>query len=132
MSISRPIEIVRALYDALATGDVAACAAALDPRLEWIEAAGFPLAGTYRGPQAVLDGVLARLAAEWIDFRTVPDEFVDGGDTVVALGLYSGTYRATGRRFEAPFAHVWRLAGGKVTRYVQYTDTVLVQHALQS
>jgi ketosteroid isomerase-like protein len=50
------------------------------------------------------------LAEEWGDFRPVPDEFVDGGDTIVALGRYSGTYKATGKLFEAPFAHVWRSA----------------------
>jgi len=49
----------------------------------------------------------------------------------VALGEYSGTYKATGTRFSAPFAHVWKLRGDRVVAFRQYTDTALVQKALR-
>jgi ketosteroid isomerase-like protein len=62
----------------------------------------------------------------------VPDEFVDGGDTVVALGKYSGTYKRTGKSFQANFAHVWKMSDGKAIRFVQYVDTLVVQRALQA
>jgi hypothetical protein len=39
-----------------------------------------------------------------------------------ALGDYSGTYKATGRSVEAPFAHVWQLVDGKVVSFHTYTD----------
>ena len=39
------------------------------------------------------------------------------GDTVVALGDYGGTYKATGKSFSAPFAHVWTLHDGKILRF---------------
>ena len=130
MDDSASLRTIRTLYAALADGDVSAVVDLLDPQLTWVEAEGFPLSGTYRGPEAVMDGVLRRLATEWADFRTVPHEFIDGGAAVVALGTYSGTYKATGKSFQAPFAHVWKLAGGKVLSYVQYTDTALVARAL--
>jgi ketosteroid isomerase-like protein len=73
-----------------------------------------------------------RLGTEWNGFAAVPDEFIDGGDTVVALGKYSGTYKATGKHFQADFAHVWRVRDGKAHRFTQYVDTLLVHRALQA
>ena len=125
------LQIIKALYEALAKGDVSTVLPLFDPQIEWTEANGFPLAGTYRGTEAVLKGVLMRLATDWENFQTVPDEFIDGGQTIVVLGNYSGTYKATGKSFRAPFAHVWKVRDGKAIRYVQYTDTLLVHQALQ-
>ncbi|MBC7930201.1 MAG: DUF4440 domain-containing protein, partial [Rubrivivax sp.] len=56
---------------------------------------------------------------------------IDGGDAVVALGRYGGKYKATGKSFQANFAHVWKIREGKAVEFVQYTDTLLVRRALQ-
>ena len=53
------------------------------------------------------------------------------GDTVVALGEYSGSFKATGKPFRAPFVHVWRSRGGALVRFRQHTDTAIVQAALR-
>jgi ketosteroid isomerase-like protein len=122
---------VRTVYDAFAKGDIPTVLGFLSPDIEWTEAEGFPYGGTYVGPKAVLEGVFLRLSSEWEGFAAVPDEFIDGGDSVVAQGKYSGTYKSTGRSFQANFAHVWKVADGKAVRFVQYVDTLLVQQALQ-
>jgi ketosteroid isomerase-like protein len=126
------LDSVRAVYDSFATGDVPAVLNFLSPDVSWTEAEGFPYGGTYTGPQAVLAGVFMRLGAEWQGFAVVPDDFIDGGDRVVALGRYSGTYKATGKSFRADFAHVWTLRDGKAVKFVQYIDTLLVHRALQA
>ena len=41
--------------------------------------AGFPYAGTYHGPDAVVENVFARIGSEWDGFRFDLDEVVDGG-----------------------------------------------------
>jgi uncharacterized protein len=122
---------VRAVYDAFAKGDIPAVLGFLSPDIEWTEAEGFPYGGTYVGPKAVLEGVFMRLGGEWEGFAAVPHEFIDGGDSVVALGKYSGTYKSTGKSFQANFAHVWKVEDGKAVRFVQYVDTLLVTQALQ-
>jgi ketosteroid isomerase-like protein len=99
--------------------------------VDWTEAAGFPHGGTYSGPDAVLENVFMNLGSEWETLTAVPEEFVAAGDTVVSLGLYSGVYRATGKRFSTPFANVWTLRDGKVVRFHQHTDTAVVQKVLQ-
>ena len=62
----------------------------------------------------------------------MPHEFIDGGDTIVVLGKYSGTYKKTNKSFQADFAHVWKLREGKAVRFVQYVDTLVVQRAIDS
>ena len=122
---------VQKVYEAFAKGDIPSVLGFLTPDIAWTEAEGFPYGGTYNGPRAVLEGVFMRLGSEWNGFAAVPDEFIDGGDTVVALGKYSGTYKATGKSFQANFAHVWKVQDGKATRFTQYVDTLLVHRALQ-
>ena len=126
------IDAVKQVYQAFAEGDIPTVLGLLNSDIDWTEAEGFPYAGTYHGPRAVLEGVFMRLGSEWDGFAVVPDEFIDGGDTVVVLGKYSGTYKATGKSFEANCAHVWKVQDGKAIRFVQYVDTLLVHRALQA
>lgn len=124
-------EMISQLYDAFARGDVPTVLGALDPAAQWIEAEGFPYGGTYTGPDEVLENVFMKLGSEWDGFAAVAHEFIAEGETVVAIGEYSGTYKATGKSFVAPMVHVWKLTDGKVTKFHQHTDTVLVQAALK-
>jgi ketosteroid isomerase-like protein len=123
-------EPVERLYQAFATGDVPTALALLDESVEWKEADGFPYAGTYRGPQAVLEGVLARLGSEWHGFKVVPDRIVAEGEHVVSFGTYSGAYKATGKSFTARYAHVFRVEGSKIVQFEQIVDTAEVNKAL--
>ena len=128
---AQSVQLIQGLYNAFATGDVPTVLGALSPDIAWTEAAGFPYGGTYHGHDAVLSGVFMRLATEWEGFAAVPREIIDGGDSVVALGQYSGKYNATGKSFVAEFAHVWKIKDGKAVTFTQYTDTKLVAAALQ-
>jgi ketosteroid isomerase-like protein len=122
---------VKAVYEAFAKGDIFTVLGTLSPDIAWTEAEGFPYGGTYHSPKGVLEGVFMRLGSEWDGFAALPDEFIDGGDTVVVLGKYSGKYKASGNSFQADFAHVWRMQDGKAARFTQYVDTLLVHRALE-
>ncbi len=126
------VEIVRSVYAAFAKGDIPTVLAAMAPDIVWNEAENFPYAdgNPYVGPDAVLAGVFARLGGEWNGFSAIPDEIIDGGDTVVALGRYGGAPKATGKSINAQFAHVWRLKGGKLASFQQYTDTLQAARAM--
>ncbi len=120
------VEIVRSIYAAFAKGDVPAILALMAPDMEWNEAENFPYAdgNPYRGPEAILGGVFARLGGEWDGFTAAPDEFLDAGDAVLVLGRYTGTFKATGRAVDAQMAHLWRVADGKAVHFQQFTDTL--------
>ena len=118
-------QTVRAAYDAFAHGDVPTVLAGLDPDIVWNEAEGSAYASgnPYHGPQAIVQGVFMRLGTDWNGYAVKPDQFIDGGDTVVVLGRYAGTFKATGQQINAPFAHVWKFRNGKAVSFQQFTDT---------
>ena len=120
------VALIRSIYEAFAAGDVPGVLGAMRADMEWNEAEGFAYAdgNPYVGPQAILEGVFARLAGEWDGFAAVAEEMLDAGDTVVVLGRYRGTYKATGRALDAQLVHVWRVADGKAVAFQQYTDTL--------
>jgi ketosteroid isomerase-like protein len=120
-------EIVAGVYASFAVGDVPAVLGAMDDSIEWTEADGFPLAGTYVGPQAVLEGVFMRLGEVGDEFAAVPDQIIAEGDTVVALGNYSWKHKSTGAPATVKMAHVWTLADGKVAAFQQHVDTLRVR-----
>ena len=120
-------EIIERLYASFAQGDVPAVLGAMDENIEWTEADGFPLAGTYVGPQAVLEGVFMRLGEVGDEFAAVPDQIVADGDTVVALGNYTWKHTTSGAPAKVKMAHVLTLADGKVTTFQQHVDTVRVR-----
>lgn len=123
-------DLIKGIYDDFAAGNIPGVLGALDPAIEWTEAAGFPYGGTYTGPNAVLENVFMKIGTEWEGFSAVPDQLVDGGDTIVALGNYGGKYMKTGRSMSVPFAHVWTFEDGKIVRFVQHTDTLKVAEVL--
>jgi ketosteroid isomerase-like protein len=128
------IEPVRALYAAFAQGDMHAALATMAPDIIWNEAENYPYAdrNPYVGPEAVLHGVFARIGGDWENFAAVSDEIIDGGDTVVSLGHYAGTYKSTGKPMRAQFAHVFRVKNGKIAAFQQYADTLGTARAMES
>lgn len=126
------IATVHKLYEAFAEGHIARVMAYLDDHIEWHEAESFIYAdrNPYIGPQAVVAGVFLRFAAEWNDFRVVPQHFHDAGETIFVEGRYIGTCRMTGRQVYAQFAHVYTFRNGRVVRYQQYTDTAQFKEAI--
>jgi ketosteroid isomerase-like protein len=128
------VGLVRAIYDAFAAGDIPGVVGRMSPDIVWNEAENFPYAdgNPYCGPEAILGGVFARLGSEWDGFAAVPGEFLDAGDTIVMLGRYRGTCKATGRALDAQLAHVWRVEDGKAVRFQQYTDTLQAARVMGS
>ena len=124
------LETVQALYAAFGAGDMERILAIMHPEIEWNQCAGFPVTGTRVGPQAVFEGVFGPLQAAWEGFCASVDEWLDAGDTVVALGHYEGTHRETGKALRAAFAHVYDLEGGRITRYRQVADSWMVRETM--
>ncbi|MBU8545254.1 nuclear transport factor 2 family protein [Roseomonas sp. ROY-5-3] len=78
----------------------------------------------------MLAGVFRRLGRAWIGYRAEVHTFLEDGDRVAAFGVYSGTYRATGRAMRASFAHLYELRDGQIARMTQYVDSAMVRAAM--
>ena len=128
--MSTNLELIRGTYEGSSEDNGRNLLAVLSPDVEWTEAEGFPYAGTYVGPEALIDGVFRRLGSEWTGYRADVHTYVADGDRVAAFGVYSGTYNSTGKSMTSPFAHLYQIEDGKVIRMTQYVDTILVTRAL--
>ena len=63
------LDLIRATYEGSSEDNGRNLLAALAPDAMWTEAEGFPYAGTYVGPDAIVAGVFNRLGTEWIGYN---------------------------------------------------------------
>jgi ketosteroid isomerase-like protein len=120
------VEIVRTLFDTFARRDHEAAFDYYDAEIEWDasrtpEGGAVDFAGVYHGH----DGVRAywrRWLSAWEDVEATEVEFVDAGQTVVAL-IHQQRLRGRGSGIEVdapPYALSFTFRGEKVVRWVIY------------
>jgi glutaminase len=103
---------VRAAYEAFSSGDLDRFIALLADDFRSRQSDAVPWRGTYRGHQGVREmfGRVAEHAAATYE----PDEFIDGGDTIVVVGSARITPRTVGQSFDVRELHVWSVDGGQL------------------
>lgn len=123
-------QIISAHYAASVRHDLDGMLADLAPDAQWVEMDGFPTAGIHVGREQIIQKVFAVFGEQWEGFGFSLERLIDGGNTIVALGAYSGSYRATGKAMRARVAHVWQVENEKIVRFEQFADTLLVARAM--
>lgn len=131
MMLPTNLDIIRATYEGPSEENSRNLLTVLAADASWTEAEGFPYAGTYIGPEQIVANVFKRLATEWEGYQAKVHTYLSDGDRVAAFGVYSGTYRATGKAMTASFAHLYRIKDGKIVSMEQYVDSHKVQMAIQ-
>ena len=105
----------------------------LDPKVEWNEAENFIYAdkSPYIGPQAFVDGVLARIGEDW-EYWNIAELTVTemDNDMVIGTGRYQAKHKVTGKTLNSQVAHVFTLRNGKIVKFQQYTDTKQAAEAI--
>ncbi len=119
------VEVLRGAYAAFERGDMTAVADTWDADIEY---AG-PGAAPQRGKDQV-ERLFNGMRERWEGLVFSPEEFLEQGETVVVLGHLEGRAKTTGADIKVPFAHVWRMRGGKVHAGRAFTDTAAVADAL--
>ena len=117
---------VKVMYDAFAEGDVDTVLAGLTEDVNWNEAENFIYAegNPYVGHEAVVNGVFARLGAEWEYWNLSDKAFRNIEDNMVLVtGRYQAKNKATGKILNSQFAHVWTMKDSLASNFQQYTDT---------
>lgn len=120
------LEKIKTLYSAFENDDWEKVHEIVHPQVRWTEMAGGPLGGTYVGLAEVEQEVFVKAKSEydkWENYQVQVDEFIDGTESIVVLGSYSGKYLPTQKQMHARYAHVWKLKDGKVIEMNQYADT---------
>jgi uncharacterized protein len=121
------VQVLRDGYAAFARGDVPAVMAAFDESIVWNTPRTLPFGGTYEG-HAGVGGFFAGLASRWTDLSVEPEEFIDGGDTIVVIVRLRGT--AAGGTLDSQAVHVWRMRNGKATSHTEFSDTAAAREVL--
>lgn len=116
------VKMLRTVYDAFQTGDLATVTAPMCSDIRWEEPSSVPY-GSHIGPDAVVQEVFGPVLEHIDGFTVTPEEWIDGGDTVVVLGRYSGRGRSTGRELNTPMVHVWRFRDDKISGFRTHFDT---------
>jgi ketosteroid isomerase-like protein len=128
--MTTPVETVQDFYAAIAAGDTERMVALMSPDIEWISVVDFHVQD--RGPEEVMKKVFAPLMQEWESFSPAPSQFHAQGSTVVSLGRFACVHRATHKRADLPYAHVWDIQDGKIERHRQYIDTLALEQIRRS
>lgn len=123
-------ELVRDHYAANDRHDLAGMLADLAPDMRWTEMDGFPCAGTFIGPDAVVEGVFKRLGELFDGYTFTLERLLNAGADAVAIGEYTATHRATGKPMKARVVHVWSGSDGKIRSFEQFTDTLRVAQSM--
>ena len=118
--------VIDNLYKAFAVGDMPTVLGGMDANIVWNEAEGNAYAdgNPYIGPEAVLNGVFARVGADFEYFHLADIKLHEmSNDQVLATLRYKGKLKKNGAIFDAQVAHLWTLKDGKVIAFQQYVDT---------
>lgn len=126
------VDVIRQFYAHFKARDREAYLALCDEKIEWIAMEGMPAGGRYVGKDAVFGGYFPSMLSNFEEFHAVAEEFLDAkSDTVLVMGRYRGKAKGTCAEFEAPFAHVYTIKGGKIAKFRQYADTAIIRQALR-
>lgn len=114
--------ILTAGYDAFNRRDVDALRSFMVDDFRWIEAEEVPGRKVCESADEFLDYVMG-FERLWASFEFEIGELREvGDDTVHATVVGSGIGLSGGDAFELEIHHVWRLAGGRVTRMDAFLD----------
>ena len=135
MATEQNMQTINTLYTGFSTGDMPTVLGLMDPKIVWNEAESNSLAdgNPYIGPQAILEGVFARLGANHEHFG-LQDVKIHGmhDNMVLATLRYDAKVKETGKTYNAQVAHLWTFNDeGKISAFQQYADTKKITDAEQ-
>lgn len=132
-SASENRSIIDNLYKAFAAGDIPAVLGGMDANIIWNEAEGNSYAdgNPYIGPEAVLNGVFARVGGDHEYFTLNDIQLHEMSDNKILATLrYDAKRKETGKSYNAQVAHLWALKDGKIISFQQYVDTKKLNDAM--
>ena len=124
------VQVVRRIYEALASRDVPRALALFAPDIELTQSEEVPWGGVHRGHEGALQ-FFAKLV-QAITSTVVAHDYIDAGERVVVVGRTQGTVNVTGARFDVPVAHVWTIRDGRAAAVCYCIDNPTMRAALDA
>ena len=117
----RDIEVVQAIYAAMAARDLEALVELIDPSIEVTQDERLPWGGRFTGHDGFAD--FAGKLTGTITSAVTTDAMFEADGDVVQVGHTRGTVNATGAEFDIAEVHRWTIRGGKAVRAHMSIDT---------
>lgn len=125
-------QIVKQGYERFGSGDIDGLLELFSEDIHWKtpDINGSPFTSEIHGKDNVRDffGLLVE-TEEFTNFE--PKEFITEGNKVVVLGRSAGNVTTTGRNFETDWVHIFTVKDGKVTGFLEFFDTAVMERAYQ-
>jgi len=120
------VVIMREAYDAFDRGEANVLFDLLDPEIEW---KALEDTEPKHGTEGVLESVGGWFQV-WDDFHIEPEEFIDGGDHVIAVVMERGRVPGSDEVVTQRFFQVWTLLNGKISAFREYKTKREAQEAV--
>jgi ketosteroid isomerase-like protein len=132
MSTEENVQVVKAFFEAIGSGDKQRLLELAAEDIEWIlPGKDWPLAGTYRGHAGLAE--LVKKESDTIEMSiSEPREYVAQGDRVLVVGAAKGTIKATNKPFEDEWIFAITVRNGKLVGIREYIDTQAMARAAQA
>lgn len=131
MTAAQNKQLLQNVFDETAKGNGRPFVAALADNVSWTIIGSTPWSRTYHGKSVVLKELLEPLNAQLANRNTIiAHRFIAEDDQVVVEGRGHNTTK-TGKQYCNTYCWVFRLTEGRVVEIVEYTDTALIESALQ-
>lgn len=124
MDTSENLKIVQSGYEAFGKGDLETLLGLLADDVVWTHhgPGSIPHSGVFKGRDGAAK--FFSLLAESIEFQEfVPDRFICQEEMVVVLGHSKCLVKSTGKTFELPWVHVFRVKDGELAQFDHFSDT---------
>jgi uncharacterized protein len=122
------VDTIRRAYEAFGRQDMDALFGAFAPDITWQTPDSVPWGGTFKGHEE-LGGFFQGVGEALGELHVEPDEYIDGGDTVVVKGHHRGT-APNGNSYDVEWVMLWTLEDGKVTSFYEAIDSAPINAAL--
>lgn len=126
--MNKGVDTIRNAYESFARKDALALTRLFDPEFEIRQTTLLPWGGTYHG----FEGFTSFASKLFAHIESLPaiEEYIEAGDTVVAIGRIRGHVKASNREFDIRVVHVWTMRDGRALRFEAYIDTPAMLEAL--
>ncbi len=121
--MSANVAIAKSNYDAFASGDMEAWKGTQVDDVVWTIQVGLPYAGTYTGPDAVIEGVFGSIGEMWSNFKVEPIHYYESGDTVFVH------IKMTAEGLDTESIHMVTIKNGKYTSFQPFEDSAAMMKA---
>jgi uncharacterized protein len=113
------VEIVRRMYEAFHSGDAEGALAHFDPDVVVDASSARPDGGRGQGHEQ-LNAIVNAWVGTWDEWREEIGEMRDLGSRVLVLSVQYGRGKGSGVEVEAPYALLYDVQGGKITRLTMF------------